>query len=189
MKEVGNAARTVTQLLRDWRAGERAAADELLPLVYKELHVLAASSIRGERRGHTLSPTDLIGEAYLRLSAGAQPDWDDRVHFFAIAARTMRQILVDHARKHQAAKRGGGEKPVTLDEQIVSIDRAPELLALHDALEELAVLDERKARTVELHYFAGLTQEEVAKVLEVHVNTVSRELKLAEAWIHRKMSA
>jgi RNA polymerase sigma factor (TIGR02999 family) len=101
----------------------------------------------------------------------------------------MRQILVDHARKHQAAKRGGGEKPVTLDEQIVSIDRAPELLALHDALEELAVLDERKARTVELHYFAGLTQEEVAKVLEVHVNTVSRELKLAEAWIHRKMSA
>jgi RNA polymerase sigma factor (TIGR02999 family) len=179
----------VTQLLRDWRAGERAAADELLPLVYKELHVLAASCLRGERPGHTMNPTDLIGEAYLRLSVGAQPEWDDRVHFFAIAARTMRQILVDHARRHHAVKRGGGEKPVTFDENLLALDRAPELLALHDALEELAGLDERKAKAVELHYFGGLTHEEVANVLDVHVNTVSRELKLAEAWIHRKMRA
>lgn len=189
MNAVAKAARTVTQLLRDWRDGERAAADELLPLVYSELHVLAASCMRGERVGHTMSPTDLIGEAYLRLSAGAQPDWDDRVHFYAIAARTMRQILVDHARKHQAGKRGGGEKPATFDEERLSIDRAPQLLALHDALDELATLDERKARIVELHYFAGLTHAEVASALDVHVNTVSREIKLAESWIHRKMLA
>lgn len=182
------ASRTVTHLLRDWRAGDRAAADELLPLVYQELHALASSYMRGERRGHTLSPTDLIGEAYVRLALGEQPEWDDRVHFFAIAARTMRQVLVDFARKQNAVKRGAGDKPITLDEQGIAVDQPAELLALHDALEELAHIDERKARAVELHYFAGLTHQEVANALDVHVNTVSRELKLAEAWIHRKMS-
>jgi RNA polymerase sigma factor (TIGR02999 family) len=185
---VGDAARTVTRLLRDWRDGDGAAADELMPLVYDELHRLAASCLRGERPGHTLRPTDLIGEAYVRLSAGVQPEWNDRVHFFAIAARTMRQILVDHARKQCAAKRGNRPQPITFDDQLVGVDRPAELIALHEALQELATFDERKARAVELHYFGGLTQAEVATVLDVHVNTVGSDLKLAEAWIHRKMA-
>lgn len=178
----------MTELLRDWRAGDPQAADQLLPLVYEELRGLAASYMQRERPGHTLRPTDLIGEAYVRLAAGSQPTWDDRSHFFAIAARTMRQVLVDHARKHAAQKRGAGDKRVTFDDNI-AVDRPAELLALHDALDELAALDERKARAVELHYFGGLTHEDVARELDVHVNTVSRELKLAEAWIHRRMSA
>jgi RNA polymerase sigma factor (TIGR02999 family) len=160
----------------------------VLPLVYDELRALAASYMRRERPGHTLRPTDLIGEAYMRLAAGSQPTWDDRSHFFAIAARTMRQVLVDHARKHATDKRGAGDKPITFDDDI-AVDRPAELLALHDALVELEALDERKARAVELHYFGGLTYEDVARELGVHVNTVSRELKLAEAWIHRRMSA
>lgn len=188
MALVEDATRTVTELLRDWRGGDPHAAEQLLPLVYEELRVLATRYMHRERPGHTLRPTDLIGEAYLRLAAGSQPTWDDRSHFFAIVARTMRQVLVDHARKHAAEKRGAGDQPVTFDDEI-AVDRPAELLALHDALDELAALDERKARAVELHYFGGLTHEEVARVLELHVNTVSRELKLAEAWIHRRMTA
>jgi RNA polymerase sigma factor (TIGR02999 family) len=172
-------------LLHEWRAGDRAAADELMPLVYAELHRLASRYLRGERAGHTFRPTDLVSEAYLRLSGAAQPDWNDRVHFFAIAARTMRQILVDHARKRCTDKRGAGAKPVSFDEAIVANDRADELIALDDALTELARLDERKARAIELHYFGGMTHDEVAAALEVHVNTVARDLRLAEAWIHR----
>jgi len=180
-------ARTVTALLRDWRDGDPAAADELLPLIYAELHRLAARHLRGERPGHTLRPTDLVSEAYLRLSGGAQPEWNDRVHFFAIAARTMRQILVDHARRRRADKRGGGERPITLDEAVADAGRPGDLLALDEALVELARFDERKARVIELHYFGGLTQDEVAEVLGVHVNTVARDLRLAEAWIHRHL--
>lgn len=183
-----NGGQSVTALLREWRAGDPQAAERLLPLVYEELRTLAASYMQRERAGHTLRPTDLIGEAYVRLAAGSQPTWDDRSHFFAIAARTMRQVLVDHARKHTAQKRGADDRPITFDEDAIAVDRPAELLALHDALDELAVLDERKARAVELHYFGGLTHEEVARALDVHVNTVSRELKLAEAWIHRRMS-
>ena len=187
MERVEQGMRTVTELLRDWRAGDQRAADQLLPLVYDELRALAAGYMQRERRGHTLRPTDLIGEAYVRLAAGSQPTWDDRSHFFAIAARTMRQVLVDHARKHGAQKRGAGEQAVTFDDDI-AVDRPAELLALDEALDELTALDHRKARAVELHYFGGLTHEEVARELGVHVNTVSRELKLAEAWIHRRMS-
>jgi len=175
----------VTLLLRDWRGGNRAALDELMPLVYAELHKIAASYMHGERAGHTMRPTDLVGEAYLRLAEGTKPEWTDRAHFFAIAARTMRQILVDHARRHRADKRGAGERPITLDESMISVDNLDNLLALDEALEALAKFDERKARIVELSYFGGLTQEEMAEALGVHINTVARDLKLAEAWLHR----
>ena len=184
---MSGAPRTVTMLLRDWRGGNESALQELMPLVYAELHKLAASYMRGERAGHTMRPTDLVGEAYLRLAEGTQPELNDRVHFFAIAARTMRQILVDHSRKHNASKRGSGDRPITFDEGLVGGDRPEELLALDDALEALGKFDERKARAVELHYFGGLTQDEIAGVLGVHVNTVARDLKLAEAWIHRHL--
>ncbi len=179
--------RTVTRLLEDWRGGDRDALDELLPMVYGELHKLADGYMRGERKGHTLRPSDLVGEAYLRLADAEHPQWNSRVHFFAIAARTMRQILVDHARKRDAAKRGGGERAVTFDEGLVGGERPDELIALDDALLALATFDERKARAIELHYFGGLTQDEIAEVLEVHVNTVARDLRLAEAWIHRHL--
>lgn len=183
MEDAGD--RTLTALLRDWRAGDDRAADVLLPRVYQELHGLASRHLRGERTGHTLRPTDLVSEAYLRLSRGEQPPWADRVHFFAIAARTMRQILVDHARKHRALKRDAGARPVTFDEDVIDTDRPQELVALDDALAALATFDERKARAIELSYFGGLTQDEIAEVLALHVNTVARDLKLAEAWLHR----
>jgi len=182
---VANGARTVTLLLRDWRGGDRAALDELLPIIYAELHKLAAGYLRGERVGHTFRPTDLVSEAYLRLADGAKPEWNDRVHFFAIAARTMRQILVDHARKRNAAKRGDGDRPVTFDEGTIAAAPPERMIALDDALVALEAFDERKARAIELHYFVGLTHDEIAEALGVHVNTVGRDLRLGEAWIQR----
>ncbi len=179
--------RTVTMLLRDWRAGDRAAFDEVIPLIYGELHKLASGYLRGERAGHTLRPTDLVSEAYLRLADADHPEWNDRAHFQAIAARTMRQILVDHARKRNAVKRGDGEQPITLDEGLVTVERPEAMIALDAALSALEEFDERKARVIELHYFGGLTQEEVAGSLGVHVNTVGRDLRVAEAWIHRHL--
>jgi RNA polymerase sigma factor (TIGR02999 family) len=176
--------RTFTNLLHDWRGGDRSALDELMPLIYGELHKIAARHLRGERAGHTFKPTDLVAEAYLKLADGTPPELADRVHFFAVAARSMRQILVDHARKRDAGKRGAGERPVTFDEGLVGTDRPGELLSLDAGLEALAKFDAQKARIVELHYFGGLTQDEVATVLEIHVNTVARNLRLAEAWIH-----
>ena len=180
---------TVTALLRGWRHGDAAARDQLMPMVYEELHRLALHYLRLERPGHTFRPTDLVSEAYLRLASGAQPDWEDRAHFFGISARIMRQILVDHARKRAAGKRGAGERPITLDEAVASTERPEQLIALDHALEELARFDERKARVIELHYFGGLTQPEMAEVLALHVNTIARELRLAEAWIHRQIAA
>lgn len=180
-------ARTVTLLLRDWHGGNCAARDELMPIVYAELHKLAAGCLRGERAGHTFRPTDLVSEAYLRLVEGAHPEWNDRSHFFAIAARAMRQILVDHARKRNAAKRGDGARPVTLDEGLIGVEPSESLLALDGALVALARFDERKARAIELHYFGGLTHEEVATALDVHVNTIARDLRLGEAWLRRWM--
>lgn len=179
--------RTVTRLLEDWRGGDRAALDELLPLVYSELRSLAKGYMRNERGGHTLRPTDLVGEAYLRLADADHPQWNNRVHFFAIAARAMRQVLIDHARKRSSAKRGDGKQAVTFDEALISGDRPDELIALDDALAALATFDERKARVIELHYFGGMTQPEIAEALELHVNTVAKDLRLAEAWIHRHL--
>ena len=177
----------VTTLLRAWRAGDRAAFDQLVPIVYEELRRLAARNLRGERAGHTFRPTDLVSEAYLRLAGADLPEWKDRVHFFAVAARNMRQILVDHARRRSAHKRGNGARAITFEEMHGGIDRPDELVALDDALSALALVDERKARAVELHYFGGLTQADIAELLGVHVNTVARDLKLAEAWIHRSL--
>src|SRR5688572_3579218 len=159
-----------------------------MPIVYQELRRLAAGYMRRERSSHTLRPTALVAEAYLRLVGEDHPEWSDRVDFFAVAARHMRQILVDHARRRRARKRGGGERAVTLDEGLLPVERPHDLIALDDALEALARLDERKARAVELHYFAGLTHEEAGTVLGVHPNTVARDLRLARAWLHREIA-
>lgn len=159
-----------------------------MPIVYQELRRLAAGYLRRERAGHTLQPTALVAEAYLRLVGEDHPEWSDRVAFFAVAARHMRQILVDHARRRRAAKRGGGQRVITLDEALLPSERAHDLVALDDALEALSRLDERKARAVELHYFGGLTHEEAGRVLGVHPNTVARDLRLARAWLHREIA-
>ena len=161
-----------------------------MPQVYDVLHRLAAAHLRDERPGHTLRATDLVNEAYLRLGGAVDgPEWNDRAHFFAITARSMRQVLIDHARKRGAARRGGAGRAVTLDEDIVAADRSDELLALDEALEALAKEDERKARVVELHYFGGLTQGEIAEALSIHVNTVARDLRYAQAWLQRHLLA
>jgi RNA polymerase sigma-70 factor, ECF subfamily len=179
--------KTVTRLLRGWRAGNQAALDELLPLVYAELHRLAASCMRSERPDHTLRPTELVAEAYMRLVDGDPLDLSDRAHFYAIVARTMRQVLVDSARKRCASKRGSGERPITFDDVIVAADRPEEMVALDDALSEFARQFERQAKTIELFYFGGLSQEEIAAMHEVHVNTVARDLRFAEAWLNRHL--
>jgi RNA polymerase sigma-70 factor (ECF subfamily) len=178
---------SVTGLLHAWRAGDRGALDALMPLVYGELHRLAAGHLRGERPGHTFRPTELVAEAYLRLAAGHAPETHDRVHFYAIAARVMRQVLVDHARRRNAGKRGDGEAPVTLDEDVVGGAGTTAVLELDEALAALAALDERKAQVIELHYFGGMTQEEIAAALDVHVNTIARDLTFARAWIKRRL--
>lgn len=175
--------KTVTRLLRGWREGNQAALDELLPLVYDELHRLAASCMRAERPDHTLRPTELVSEAYMRLVDGDPLDLSDRAHFYAIAARTMRQVLVDSARKRCASKRGSGERPITFDDVRVASDRPEDLVALDDALSAFARRYPRQAKTVELVYFGGFTQEEIAAMHGVHVNTVARDLRFAEAWV------
>lgn len=181
------AARDLTTLLRAWQRGDRTAFDEVMPAVYDELRRLSAIHLRGERPGHTFTPTELISEVYLRLADGAQLEFVDRAHFFAIASRCMRQILVDHARKRSAQKRGAGERPVEFDETRVAIDRPGDLVALDEALDELATFDDRKARVIELYYFGGLTQEQIAAVFDVHINTVARDLRLAAAWLRTKL--
>jgi RNA polymerase sigma factor (TIGR02999 family) len=183
---VADTQQPVTVYLRAWQDGDAKAFDQLIDLVHQELHRLARARMRGERSGHTFSPTDLVSEAFLRL-AGANVDFRDRAHFFAVAARTMRQILVDHARAKAAQKRGGGAQAVTLDEQLIAGGRPEELLALVDALTALAVVDERKAKTIELRYFAGMEHKEIAEAMNVHINTVARDLRLGEAWIHRHL--
>jgi RNA polymerase sigma factor (TIGR02999 family) len=181
--------KTVTQLLRCWQAGDRDALHELVPLIYGELHKLAANRMNRERPGHTFRPTDLVSELYLRLVEGAPPPAADRVQFFAIAARLMRQILVDSARRRSASKRGGGAPPATLDEAVAAADRPEHLVAIDEALAELSKRDERKARVIELYYFGGLTQDEIALVLDIHVNTVARDLRLGQAWIQTQLDA
>jgi RNA polymerase sigma-70 factor, ECF subfamily len=178
----------LTELLRAWRRGDRAVFDEIAPLIYDELRRLAIFHLRRERPGHTFTPTELISEAYLRLVGSAELELHSRAHFFAIASRSMRQILVDHARRRCAEKRGGGNDPVAFDEMLVTTDRPWELVALDDALVDLAKFDERKARITEMHYFGGLTQEEIAAVCDLHVNTVSRDLRLSQAWLRARLS-
>lgn len=177
----------VTQLLVDWSNGDGEALDKLMPVVYDELHDLAARYLRRERQDHTLQTTALVNEAYLRLIDQTRIDWKNSLQFYALAARMMRRILVDHARKKGRDKRTGIEVP--LDEAAVVVPEASEgMLALDDALTRLAKRDERAARTVELHYFGGLTYDEMAEVLGVSTTTVHRDLQLARAWLYRELS-
>jgi RNA polymerase sigma-70 factor, ECF subfamily len=179
----------ITQLLRKWSEGDRAALNELMPVVYQELRKLAGGYLRGEKPGHTLQPTALINEAYLRLVKQDFPEWQSRKHFYGVAAQLMRQILVEHARARATAKRGDGAQKISLDEApAFSQERAADLVALDDALTALADFDERKARVVELRYFGGLSVEEVAGALDISVATVGREMRMAQAWLRREMA-
>lgn len=181
----------VTQLLTDWRNGDQNALDKLMPIVYDELRRLARHYMNRERPGHTLQTTALVNEAYLRLNGqkNMNIDWQNRSHFFGIAARVMRQILVDHARSHAYAKRGGGAIKVPLeDAAVVSEDQAGEFIALDEALVRLEDIDPRKCRVVELRYFGGLTVEETAEVLKVSPVTVLRDWSMAKTWLRREIS-
>jgi|SRR5581483_3865637 len=175
----------VTQLLLAWRAGDQVALDQLMPLVYQELHRLAARYMRRENPGHTLQTSALVNEAFLRLIEHPQINWQNRAHFFGLAAQMMRHILLDHARGQARAKRGGGARQVSFDETaIVSGQRATELIALDDALNDLAKLDPGKSRLVELRFFGGLSNEEVAEVMGMSLRTVEREWRKAKIWLH-----
>ena len=179
----------VTQLLLDWSRGDRAALNDLMPLVYQELRKLASGYLRSERPDHTLQPTALIHEAYLRMIGNNMPEWQSRAHFFGIAARLMRQILVEHARTRHAAKRWGGQQKISLDDapQVFAQTDAAELLVLDDALTKLAAFDERRSRILEMRAFGGMSVEETAQALGVSEATVKREMRLAQAWIHREL--
>ena len=185
----GAPSHEVTQLLKAWSSGDRAALDRLIPLVYDELHRLAHSQMRREHSDHVLQTTALVNEAYLQLVDTDKVNWQDRTHFFAISARLMRQILVHSARSRNAQKRGGRIRRVSLSDSAVFAPKPDaDLIELDDALTALAEVDVRKAKVVELRYFAGLTLEEAAVVLEVSGKTVWRDWNLAKAWLHREMS-
>jgi RNA polymerase sigma-70 factor, ECF subfamily len=179
----------ITQLLLAWSEGDRQALDRLVPLVYDELRRLAQSYMRKERAGQTLQTTALIHEAYLRLINANRVQWQNRAHFFGVAARLMRQILVATARERGCQKRGGGTENVSLDEAMVIDERLNEdLVALDEALGELAQFDGRKAQVVEMRFFGGLTEEEIAAALDISPETVRRDWRLARSWLRRKLS-
>jgi RNA polymerase sigma factor (TIGR02999 family) len=179
--------RPVTRLLRQWSAGDRGALDQLMPLVYDQLRKLASRCLASERPGHTLRATALVNEAYLRL-VDSGLDFNDRVHFFAVAARLLRQILVDHARAQNRQKRGAGAQKLTLDEAILVAPDQPGLVELDDALQRLAANDRRKSEVVELLYFGGLTYDETAAALSISPATVHRELRMAKAWLYTELA-
>jgi RNA polymerase sigma factor (TIGR02999 family) len=179
----------VTQLLRESRAGSAEATNLLIPIVYERLRALAGHYMRGERSNHTLTPTALLNEAYLKL-VGAEVEWEDRSHFFCIASRTMRQVLVDHAKARGREKRGGGAQRVELDEiDFADARHDPTLLDVDEALTRFARQDERKAKLIELLYFGGLTYEEAARTLNISTVTVHRDVKFAKAWLREAMSS
>ena len=178
----------VTQLLEDWSSGDQAALDKLMPLVEAELHRLAHHYMNRERVGHTLQTTALVDEAYLRLVGQKNIDWQNRAHFFGIAAKLMRQILVDYARKRHFAKRGGNAWPVSLDEAaVVAEERASEMISLDEALRELAEIAPEQSRIVELRFFGGLTIEETAEVMRLSVDKVKRDWSMAKTWLYHQM--
>ena len=178
-----------TQLLVRWREGDRRALDELMPLVYDELRRLASRHMRGERSGHTLQTSALVNEAYLRLAGHEEIQWQDRVHFFAVASQTMRRVLVDHARRRGNQKRGGDARKVALDEAlVVSDERAAEVIALDEALARLAEVAPRKSQLVELRFFGGLSIEEAAEVLGVSPGTVMRDWTFTKAWLRKEIA-
>jgi RNA polymerase sigma factor (TIGR02999 family) len=188
-KDLPRQEHEITQLLAEWREGNQGALDDLYPLVYDELHRLARRYMSRERKGHTLQTTALINEAYVRLVDQRNVQWANRSHFFAISAQIMRRILIDHARRHAYAKRGGGAQQVSLDEvaNLTSV-RGSELLRLDEALKILAEMDPRRSQVVELRYFGGLNNEEIAGVLNVSENTVTRDWNMARAWLYQQLS-
>ena len=179
----------ITELLAEWREGNQSALDELYPLVYDELHRLARRYMSRERKDHTLQTTALINEAYVRMVDQKNVNWANRSHFFAISAQIMRRILIDHARRHAYAKRGGGAQQVSLEEVAAIVpDQGRELVRLDEALKTLAERDPRRSQVVELRYFGGLNNEEIAGVLHVSENTVTRDWNMARAWLYQQLT-
>lgn len=182
-----NDGNDVTRLLLEWRAGDQRALDELLPRVERALHQIAARQMRGERPGHTLQATVLVNEAYLKL-VDASVSWQNRAHLLAVAARIMRNILVDHAKARRRDKRGGGDVRVTLHEaNVASADPEPDILDVEDALGRLGAFDERKAKVVEMSFYGGMTYDEIAEAIGISPATVDRELRMAKAWLYRDL--
>lgn len=178
----------VTRLLRRWAEGDGSALESLMPMVYGRLRRLAGSYLRSERADHTLQATALVHEAYLRLAAQSRVCWQDRAHFYAVAAQAMRRILVDHARRQTAQRRGGKDRPLPVELAAgLTVSAGQELLDVHEALERLAELSQRQARIVEMRFFGGLTVGESADVLQVSVPTVVREWRFARAWLRRQL--
>jgi RNA polymerase sigma factor (TIGR02999 family) len=185
-----DAQKEMTQMLKDWNKGDQSALEKLMPIVYDELKRIAARYMRKERPGHTLQATALVNEAFLKLVDEQDLEWQNRAHFFAIAANTMRRVLVSYAIANRAEKRGGGELRLSLDEAMgLPEKRDYNLLSLNDALNRLAVMDERKSQIVELRFFAGLGNEEIAEALGISVGTVKREWKMAKAWLQCELEA
>lgn len=179
----------ITQILNDWNSGNVEAKDQLLPFVYDELKRQARFFMARERKDHTLQPTALVHEMFMRISKRSGVDWQNRSHFYGVAARLMRQILVDHARKHSAAKRGGGPIHISLDDvQIPVYERAESILLLNDALERLAEIDEQQAKVVEMRFFGGLSNSEIAEELKISERTVGREWQTARLWLYRELN-
>jgi RNA polymerase sigma factor (TIGR02999 family) len=179
----------ITQLLDEWSNGNQTALDKLYPLVYDELHKMARRYISRERQGHTLQTTALINEAYVRLVDQKHVHWQNRAHFFAISAQIMRRILIDHARREHYAKRGGGAQKISLDEvAMVAVERASNLILLDEALTRLGEIDSRRSQVVELRYFGGLNNEEIAGVLKISENTVTRDWNMARAWLYQELT-
>ena len=179
----------VTHILREWNDGDRDAPARLMPLVYDELRRRARSYLVKERGSHTLQPTALVHEVYLRLVDQKRVNWQNRAHFFGLAANIMRRVLVDHARAHATVKRGGAAQRLSIDDVQISLEqRAASLIALDEALEKLAEFDGRKAKIVEMRFFGGLTDEEIAEVLEVSTRTVLRDWKTARLWLYRELT-
>ena len=179
----------ITRLLRDWAHGDAHARDELIPIVYRTLHRLAEHYLLNEHQAHTLQPTVLVHEAYIRLVGDSPQQWNSRGHFYGVAAHLMRQVLVDHARRRDSQKRGGGAITLELDAAGDVAAPAPscEILALNDALDELARVDRRKCEVIELRYFGGCTEDETARLLELSPATVRRDMRSAEAWLSTRL--
>ncbi len=188
MTETSPERQLVTRLLKEWGSGNKEALDELMPVVYQQLRKLASICLRSERPDHTLRATALVHEAYIRL-VDADVAWQDRVHFFAVSARLLRRILVDHAKANKRQKRGGGAETIPLDEAVmIGPQTTGGIVKLDEALQRLAALDQRKSEIIELLCFGGLTYDEAAAALKISPATVHRELKLAKAWLHRELT-
>lgn len=187
---IDDASHQITKLLNDWREGDEFALEQMMPLVYDELRVMAKRYMNSQPSGHTLQTTALIHEAYLKLAKDKDNRFENRKHFFGVAAQAMRHILVDHARSKRSEKRGGSAKVVSLENApVVSTERASEIIALDDALKALEQLDERKGRVVELRYFGGFSVEETADVLNISVETVTRDWRFAKTWLLRELQS